>query len=213
MWFLCGILAVTLLLFLIHVLFYFMNDVINEQIQFFDKVDCVVLHIYALSRKGGKIPARGKAAAKAAAALSARLKLPLIIIPTGFASSQPVSDAVIYEQFIRQFEIGKYLEIIHGSNLLACTTHDEVVEAVRIMSSQSWHRALAVGIHAHLVRINHYWRGMSGEIEVSFHGVSCEVKNYPWELANVILEAILPAGTKRRKIVLWLAKRGRRREP
>lgn len=172
--------------------------------------DCIVLHIYALRRRDGKIPAKGKAAAEATVGWALHKDIP-IIIPAGFASRQPRTDAVIYEEYMRSLlseTVRMRIKFIHGENPHVCTTHDEVIEAVRIMEAHGLRYPVAVGIRAHLMRIHKWWSRRAPGITPKFYGISCGIKNYPWEYINLFLEDILPPGTKRREKILAWSRRG-----
>ena len=175
------------------------------------RCDAVVCHTYGLNKKG-VIPLRGYSAAHAAASLASAKRVPLLIL-TSFASKFIYTDAARYASLVE--DRGPDVTVIQGTEGNVRDTDREAAVATSIAAERRYTHIIAVGFLPHLYRIRRVWRVHAPPtLRISFFGAMQTPFPYlaalcVWEFAMVIMEALLPVGSKRREFVLDRVGRGK----
>lgn len=169
------------------------------------RFDAVMLHTYC--PKHSIVPLRGEIVSESACDLVSKLKVPLILAVGHTVPGETRTESKIYHDYIRVKFPDCAPYIVLGEDSDARDTRAETQEAARILKARQAKSVLVVGIRPHLVRIQSYWQEFGKGLFISFIGVDGPKRYYIWEFIMLILETILPPGSRRREFALDIAGR------
>lgn len=182
------------------------SDQITSISVFPKRIDAIVLHTYQSPRWSSEdIPFRGKIVLRAAWLL-ARVHHCLLVIPAGRVNKQEMQGVIYCKFAIATF--GDSVRILTGENPEACDTAGEVGEALRILQNHKAQRVVVVGLAPHIVRIHNLWKkAQTDGLAIFFFGERGPIRYYPWETLMIIMESLLPIGSRRRALALKIRRK------